>query len=406
MAIAAIVNRTARKSAGAITWTTSRMRKNVEPQIAVMAISRSVARLRERTAVTGAGSQTTVNVMVEPFGASVPPSTDWSLTVPKNPPNARSTFTLKPRACRIAVAGCSCWPMTLGTATISGPLDTSRVTRSPWNRVPVGGDWLITDPLGTVALKSRLVLSTLRLAWVSAATACATGWPVQSAIRIGWRPLLITRSTGVARLSEVSAGGDVVMTWPAGTVSLNPWLTAPTLSREAINRCSASACVRPMSWGTAYRSGPCDTVRVTVVPRLTSRPAGGSPARTTPAWTFSLNDLTTLASRWARVSAFSAIRLVEPTTLGTAVLAPGPAAKKSSPAATATSTSVMTTTGQVRPRSLATEGHRQRRPEGPTPGTGDINASGTTAVRESMMVGFAGSEPPPGRLSSSAGDSP
>jgi transposase len=85
------LKRTARKSAGDISWTMLRMRKKVEPQIAVMATSSSVATLRERAELTGDGSQTTVRVMVDPFGAWVPPSTDWSLTVPNIPPNTRST---------------------------------------------------------------------------------------------------------------------------------------------------------------------------------------------------------------------------------------------------------------------------------------------------------------------------
>jgi hypothetical protein len=90
LATAAIVKRTARKSDGDISWTMLRMRKNVEPQIAVMVPSSSVATHRERAALTAEGSQTTVSVMVDPFGAWVPPSTDWSLTVPNIPPNTRS----------------------------------------------------------------------------------------------------------------------------------------------------------------------------------------------------------------------------------------------------------------------------------------------------------------------------
>src|SRR5664279_455573 len=185
MATAAIVKRTARKSARDISWTTLRIRRKVEPQIAVMATSSSVATRRERAAATGDGSHTTVKVMVEPFGAWVPPSTDWSLTVPNIPPNTRSTFTLKPRPSRIDLADLSCCPMTLGTETSSGPLETTRVTRPPWKRVPVAGDWLITEPLGTVLLQAWWVWSTLSLAWVSAARAWLTGRPVQSASWIG-----------------------------------------------------------------------------------------------------------------------------------------------------------------------------------------------------------------------------
>jgi len=111
-ATAAMVKRTARKSAGDICRTTLRIRKKVEPQIAVRPTRSSVATWRERAAVTSDGPQITVSVMVEPWGALVPASTDWSLTVPKNPPNARSIFTVKPSCSSIALAVRSCWPMT------------------------------------------------------------------------------------------------------------------------------------------------------------------------------------------------------------------------------------------------------------------------------------------------------
>src|SRR5665647_1235833 len=53
IAAAAIVKRTARKSVGGSTRTTSRIRKNVEPHTAVMPTSRSVASRRERAAANG-----------------------------------------------------------------------------------------------------------------------------------------------------------------------------------------------------------------------------------------------------------------------------------------------------------------------------------------------------------------
>src|SRR5450756_602450 len=55
IAAAAIVKRTARKSVGGSTRTTSRIRKNVEPQIAVAPTSSSVATCRERAVVNGVG---------------------------------------------------------------------------------------------------------------------------------------------------------------------------------------------------------------------------------------------------------------------------------------------------------------------------------------------------------------
>src|SRR5664280_2335899 len=195
------------------------------------------------------------------------------------------------------------------------------------------------------------------------------------------------------------------MTWPWGTVSLNALLTVPTVSRASVTRCCASAWLLPMSWGTAYRSGPFETVKVTVDPRPTSLPAGGLPARTTPAMTVSLNDLTTLGFRWAVASAFWATRLVEPTTLGTAVRAPGPATKKSRAAAATTRTRAISPTGQLRPRSQPKPGRCQRRPEGPISASADEMVEGTTAVRDSAIVGFAGApKATPGCRSSSASE--
>src|SRR5665647_198344 len=55
MTAAAIVKRTARKSVGGSTRTTSRIRKKVEPHTAVMPTSNNVARRRERAEVTGVG---------------------------------------------------------------------------------------------------------------------------------------------------------------------------------------------------------------------------------------------------------------------------------------------------------------------------------------------------------------
>jgi len=56
IAAAAIVKRTARKSVGGSTRTTSRIRKNVEPHTMVAATSSSVAMRRERAVVNCVGS--------------------------------------------------------------------------------------------------------------------------------------------------------------------------------------------------------------------------------------------------------------------------------------------------------------------------------------------------------------
>src|SRR5450631_2057615 len=215
----------------------------------------------------------------------------------------------------------------------------------------------------------------------------------------------MTSATSAALFTRESAAGDVEITWPWGTDSLNALLTVPTVSRASTTRCSASAWVRPISLGTAYRSGPCETVSVTVDPRLTSRPEGGSPIRTTPALIVSSNALTTLASRWAAASAFSATRVVEPVTLGTVVRPPGPAVKNNRAAAAATRTKATSATALLRPRQGPAPGRFRRRTERLNPAPTDAPPAGTTTVRDGLVVGSGAAPSARGCRSSSAGDS-
>ena len=107
--------------------------------------------------------------------------------------------------------------------------------------MPLAGSWRITEPLGTVALFSCAVASTVSPALVSEVTAVSAERPVQSTTSIGSRPLLRTRATLVPRFTEVLASGSVEITWPAGTVSSYASVTGPTCSRWAVSWRWASA---------------------------------------------------------------------------------------------------------------------------------------------------------------------
>ena len=62
----------------------------------------------------------------------------------------------RPRAA-FCSACASCWPVTFGTLTSTGPSEVIRVTRSPWvTRAPDPGSVEITSPLGTVSLCRRV----------------------------------------------------------------------------------------------------------------------------------------------------------------------------------------------------------------------------------------------------------
>ena len=135
-------------------------------------------------------------------------------------------------------------------------------------------------------------------------------------------------------------------------------------------------------------------------PRRASSPAAGSLAMTTPALTVSSKARTTLGVRWARFSARSAACVVRPLTVGTVVVAPGPATKNSA-VATASRISAISVTRRLGRRPFSPGGMSRRRRS--TQGRRGAVAGWTTSVRGSAIVELAGAEPPMpvGRRSSS-----
>src|SRR3954453_367804 len=84
--------------------------------------------------------------------------------------------TMRPAPVIAVVAADCVWLTTFGTATCGGPLDTTRSTALPTTTdVPPTGDWLITDPVGTVALEAVVIAPTTSPTAVIAPVAAVCG---------------------------------------------------------------------------------------------------------------------------------------------------------------------------------------------------------------------------------------
>src|SRR5437868_11184092 len=76
------------------------------------------------------------------------------------------------------VAAACVRPTTFGTVTCGGPDETTSATALPVaTDAPLTGDWLITDPAGTVVLDDCVTAPTTRLAPVIAELAAACARP-------------------------------------------------------------------------------------------------------------------------------------------------------------------------------------------------------------------------------------
>ena len=94
--------------------------------------------------------------------------------------------TLLPLLAAMIVASASTWlrPVTSGTMTITGPVETSMLTGSPRAAtVPPAGFWLITSPAGTVPLGAMVTVPTVRPAATIAAS--ASTWAKLTASGVG-----------------------------------------------------------------------------------------------------------------------------------------------------------------------------------------------------------------------------
>src|SRR6185436_19425369 len=180
------------------------------------------------------------------------------------------------------------------------------------------GDWLMTEPAGTVVLVAVVTVPTTRPAFVIAVVAAACVRPTTLGTATCGRPEETTSETALPTLTCVPLRGDWLMTDPAGTVVLVAVVTVPTTRPAFVIAVVAAVCVRPTTLGTATCGRPEETTSDTELPTLTCVPLTGDWLMTDPAGTVVLVAVVTVpTTRPAFVIAVVAAVCVRPTTLGT-----------------------------------------------------------------------------------------
>src|SRR6185312_10032732 len=209
---------------------------------------------------------------------------------------------------------------TLGTATCGRPEETTSDTALPTlTCVPLIGDWLMTDPAGTVVLVAVVTVPTTRPTFVIAVVAAVCVSPTTLGTATCGRPVEITSVTTLPTVTCVPAVGDWLITEPAGTVVLAAVESpSPRLSPAPMIAVLAAVCVTPTTFGTATWAGPLETVRLTALPGVTRVPPPGFWLMTDPAGTVALAAVAIVPTvRPADVIAELAAVCVRPTTAGT-----------------------------------------------------------------------------------------
>ncbi len=171
----------------------------------------------------------------------------------------------------VVAAACVC-PITCGTATFAGPLDTTRFTDDPeLTEVPAVGVSLITLPAATVVLLAMVTVATKLTAWMAVvAAACVCPITFGTATKAG-APLDTTRFTEEPALIFAAALGFSLITLPAATVLLVAVVTVPTAKPAFWMEYAATACGRPTTLGTEREPPrPVDTTTSTGVPVFTN----------------------------------------------------------------------------------------------------------------------------------------
>src|SRR6185503_13965511 len=130
--------------------------------------------------------------------------------------------------------------------------------------MPATGDWLITDPAGTVVLGAVVTPPTVRPAFAIAVVAAACVRPTTLGVATWATPLDTTSATAEPLATCVPATGDWLITEPAGTVALDAVVIAPTVRPAPWIVVVAAACVRLTTLGTAMVAGGAvaDTISI------------------------------------------------------------------------------------------------------------------------------------------------
>jgi hypothetical protein len=191
--------------------------------------------------------------------------------------------TTKP-APLIAVEAAACVsPTTFGTATLAGPVETTRFTAEPtFTLVPAVGLSLITLPFATVLLAALVTVPTTKPAPVMAVEAAACVSPTTFGTTAVAGPLETTRLTAEPIFTPVPATGDSLMTSPDATAPLDAVVTVPNSKPTPVMAVVATACVSPTTLGTDTCAGPVEITRFTAEPTFTLVPAVGLSLITLP----------------------------------------------------------------------------------------------------------------------------
>src|SRR4029079_3608304 len=116
--------------------------------------------------------------------------------------------TIRPAFVIAVVAAVWGRPTTLGTATCGRPDATTSETPLPTlTGVPLRGDWLMTDPAGTVVLVAVVTVPTTRPAFVIAVVAAVCVRPTTLGTATCGRPEDTTSDTALPTLTCVPLSG-------------------------------------------------------------------------------------------------------------------------------------------------------------------------------------------------------
>jgi hypothetical protein len=180
--------------------------------------------------------------------------------------------TTKPALVSEVPAAACVNPTTFGTATLAGPVDTTKFTADPtFTLVPATGLSLITFPAATVALDCCVTVPTTKPAFVIDVPAAACVNPTTFGTATCAGPLDTTKLTADPTFTLVPATGLSLITFPAATVLLEAVVTEPTTNPALVSEVLA-ACVSPTTFGTATCAGPVDTTKLTADPDIHTRP--------------------------------------------------------------------------------------------------------------------------------------
>jgi acetoacetate decarboxylase len=222
---------------------------------------------------TRAGPVETVNATADPGATCAPAAGFWLITWPAGTVSLDAWViapTLNPEPVIDVEAAACVRPTTFGTATRAGPVETVKATADPGATcAPAAGFWLITWPAGTVLLDAWVIAPTLNPAPLIAVEAAACDRPTTLGTATGAGPVETVKATADPGATCAPAAGFWLITWPAGTVSLDAWVIAPTLNPEPVIDVEAAACDRPTTLGTATGAGPVETVSATADPGAT-----------------------------------------------------------------------------------------------------------------------------------------